>query len=558
MNKKQTYMYLRLSRDDGDEGESNSIGNQRELIRAYCEKNNFEVVREFVDDGYTGSNFSRPDFKNMMKALEDGKCKTIIVKDLSRFGRDYIESGKYLQKVFPSMGVRFISVNDNYDSETSDVSDTHLILPIKNFINDSYCRDISMKVKSSQNTKRQRGEFIGAFAPYGYKKDKNKKNHLVVDKNVAYVVRKIFDMKIEGYSSKGIADELNRLGILTPQAYKESQGLKYSTGFAVSKRKWQANTINRILENKVYLGHLEQGKRTKLSYKTDKEIKVKKEDWIRVENTHEAIVSESMFNIANKMMGRDIINSKGTPELLAGFLYCADCGNQLVRRKRKTKKGIKVSYICGAYNRGEDCTRHTISEDDILYALEIILKGHIRYQEELFEKIKSTDLNKKEYELDTSDLLEEKKKYETLRKSLYMDLEDGLIEEDEFRGFRKNYQNKIREIEKQIKAREVAYNDLKEILSSKESFITGLEEYKNIENIDRHTLAFFVDRILVGERDSKGRPQIAVFFNDTEKLDILEKIIEKANTKKATNVFSFNRAVINSIASSPMEVAVND
>ncbi len=151
MDKTKAYMYLRLSRDDGgDEGESNSITNQRELIKSYADKAGFKIIKEFIDDGYTGSNFDRPDFKRMLNDLEKKDCKTIIVKDLSRFGRDYIESGKFLQKTFPQMGVRFISVNDNYDSESADVSDTHLILPIKNFINDSYCRDISMKVKSSQ------------------------------------------------------------------------------------------------------------------------------------------------------------------------------------------------------------------------------------------------------------------------------------------------------------------------------------------------------------------------------------------------------------------------
>lgn len=162
-------MYLRLSRDDGDTMESNSIGNQRELIRTYAEKEEITILKEFVDDGVSGATFKRAAFERMLKALEDGTYDTVIVKDLSRFGRDYIESGRYLQKVFPELGVRFISVNDNYDSEKSDVSDTHLILPIKNFINDSYCRDISTKVRSSLETKKRKGEFIGAFAPFGYK-----------------------------------------------------------------------------------------------------------------------------------------------------------------------------------------------------------------------------------------------------------------------------------------------------------------------------------------------------------------------------------------------------
>ena len=439
MKKTEAYMYLRLSRDDGDEGESNSIGNQRELIKSYADKAGFEIIKEYIDDGFTGSNFERPNFKKMLSDLEKKSCKTIIVKDLSRFGRDYIESGKFLQKIFPQMGVRFISVNDNYDSESADVNDTHLILPIKNFINDSYCRDISMKVKSSQKTKRQRGEFIGAFAPYGYKKSNKKKNHLIVDRHVTHVIRKIFEMKVEGYSSKAIADELNRLGIQTPQAYKEDNGSNYATGFASNQSKWQAKMINRIIENRVYLGDLEQGKRTKLNYKSNREIKVTQEEWVRVEGTHEAIVTETMFNLANKMMGRDILNRKSKPNVLAGLLYCADCGNQLVRRNQKTKNGQRIYYICGLYNRGKGCSRHSIKEEDILSSLNYILKQHIQYQEDLFLRIRQADFSKSEYDLDLDDLLAEKKKYETLRRSLYMDLEDELIDEEEFQSFRKSY-----------------------------------------------------------------------------------------------------------------------
>ena len=557
MKKIEAYMYLRLSRDDGDEGESNSIGNQRELIKSYADKAGFQIIKEYVDDGFTGSNFARPYFKKMLNDLENKACKTIIVKDLSRFGRDYIESGKFLQKIFPQMGVRFISVNDNYDSENADVNDTHLILPIKNFINDSYCRDISMKVKSSQKTKRQRGEFIGAFAPYGYKKSTKKKNHLIVDRKVAHVIRKIFEMKVEGYSSKAIADELNDMGIQTPQAYKESNGSNFSTGFASNQSKWQAKMINRIIGNRVYLGDLEQGKRTKLNYKSNKEIKVTQEEWVRVEGTHEAIVTETMFNLANKMMGRDILNRKSKPNVLAGLLYCADCGNQLVRRNQKTKNGQRIYYICGLYNRGKGCSRHSIKEEDILSAVDTILKQHLRYQEELFNRIKETDITKSEYELDVNDLIAEKQKYETLRKSLYIDLEDELIDEDEFQMFRKNYSLKVKEIEHQIKAREKSYYELKEILASKENWITGLGEYKNIDNINRRTIAFYIDKILVGERDSEGRPQLTVFFNDMEKLDILKRIIEGSKKCDSTEVISFNKCVANAIATEQKGAVVN-
>lgn len=465
MERTKAYMYLRLSRDDGDEGESNSITNQRELIKSYADKAGFKIIKEFIDDGYTGSNFDRPDFK--------------------------------------------------------------------------------------------RGEFIEAFVLYGYKKNKKQKNHLIVDRNVSHIIRKIFEMKIEGYSSKVIADELNKLGIQTPGTYKESQGSNYSTGFASNKNKWQAKMINRIIENRVYIGVLEQGKRTKLNYKSNKEIKVLEEDWIKVEGTHEAIVTETMFNVANKMMGRDILNRKSKPDFLTGLLYCADCGNQLIRRRQKTKDGYKIYYICGLYNRGNGCSRHSIREEEILSSLDFILRQHIKYQEELFTRIRETDLSKTKYQLDLDDLIADKKKYETLRKSLYLDLEDGLIDEDEFQSFRKSYQLKIKDIEGQMISRKKAYEDLKDILSSKENWLTDLEKYKNIESIDRQTLALFVDRILVEEKDKEGRSKIAVFFNDMEKLDILKRIISGVKKGNASNLISFNTIATKNLTTPREGVVVN-
>lgn len=295
-------MYLRLSREDGDSNESNSISNQRQLIKSYAKEKNIDLSFEYVDDGYSGSNFERPNFKNMIDDLNKGKFSIIMVKDLSRFGRDYIESGKYLQKIFPEKGIRFISVNDNYDSDNSDVSDTHLILPIRNFINDSYCRDISMKVKSSKEVKRKNGEFIGSFASFGYKKDDKNKYQLVVDTEVAHIIERIFNMKIEGYSSKAIAGFLNSIGTVTPSKHKENNGDNFNTGFVVKKAKWDAKMVNRIISNKVYIGVLEQGKTTKLNYKSKHEVDVSKEDWIAIENAHESIVSKSMVYVTRQVM----------------------------------------------------------------------------------------------------------------------------------------------------------------------------------------------------------------------------------------------------------------
>ena len=316
-------MYLRLSKEDGERAESNSISNQREIINMYAGKNNINVAKEYVDDGYSGTSFDRPAFKEMMKDAYDKKFSIIIVKDLSRFGRDYIEAGKYIQRIFSELGIRFISVNDNYDSSSANINDTHLILPIKNFINDSYARDISNKVRSSQKVKREKGEFISAFAPYGYKKSKENKNKLIIDENVEEVIRNIFDMKLKGYSSKAIADELNILGILTPKLYKENQGFKCNGFQTIKSGNWSAKTVNRIIENEVYIGNTLQGKSFVLSYKNKKQLGKKKEEWIRVENTHEALISKETFVIANEMLKRDLNNLKGREniDLFSGMLF---------------------------------------------------------------------------------------------------------------------------------------------------------------------------------------------------------------------------------------------
>lgn len=257
-----TAMYLRLSRDDEDKdskagktgvvkSESNSIGSQRELIRAFImEQSDMELYDIYVDDGFSGSNFERPEFKRMLADIEAGRVNCVIVKDLSRFGRDYIEAGRYIQKVFPTLGVRFIALTDHYDSNSADMSETSIILPVKNFINDSYCRDISTKVKSQLEVKRRNGECIASFVVYGYKKSEEKRNQLVPDEYAAGIVRKIFKWKIEGMATTAIAEKLNELGILSPREYKISLGLRFYGGYCgAGSSGWSSVTVKRILTN---------------------------------------------------------------------------------------------------------------------------------------------------------------------------------------------------------------------------------------------------------------------------------------------------------------------
>ena len=514
-------MYLRLSKEDGDNNESNSINNQRDLIKTFSRENNIEIVREYVDDGYSGSSFIRPAFKQMINDLNEGKFNTIIVKDLSRLGRDYIESGRYIQKIFPSMGVRFISINDNYDSAKANVNDTHLIVPIKNFINDSYCRDISVKVKSFKKMKQKNGEFIGSFTPFGYKKDPNNKYKLIIDKDVSYIIEKIFDMKIEGYSSKRIADFLNSIGYVTPFKHKENRGERMYCTFLKDGGKWDTKMINRIISNKVYIGILQQGKTEKLSYKSKKGIFIDEKDWLSKENAHEGIVSRLKFSLANKMLLRDL---KGTPNILSGLLFCKYCGSQMIRRIIRNKNGDKIYYICSKNNRCKDCSNHKISREDILETTKNVIQNHLSFYEKLIDKINKSDIHNLKFEVDFEELKQEKIKYEHLYQSLYADLEEDLINDKEFKYFRGIYANKIKKIDNQIKFKQSLINELKNKIINNDNYLENLL-FKNYRELNRLTLASLVDRIEIGKYN-----QINFVFNDYNNLNLLEEIVNKTTS----------------------------
>lgn len=271
MSKKvyRTAIYARLSRDDGDKSESNSIKSQRSMCEEYIAGNkDLELVETFVDDGYSGVDFNRPEFRRLEESLRSGKIDAVVCKDLSRFSRNYIEGGRYLEKIFPQLGIRFIAINDNYDSRTGDPQSDSFIIPFKNLINDTYCKDISVKIRTNLDVKRRKGEFVGSFAPYGYKKDEEDRNKLIIDEEAAKIVRQIFSLFKDGKSIGQITDRLNELGVLTPMEYKKAAGLNFATSFrGVKTPKWSYQAVRRILTNEVYIGVLIQGKRGTPNYK---------------------------------------------------------------------------------------------------------------------------------------------------------------------------------------------------------------------------------------------------------------------------------------------------
>ena len=483
-------IYLRLSSDDGDKAESDSIRNQRSLLQDFVSKHSeLSLIEEYVDDGYSGANFERPAFQRMMENVRNHKINCIIVKDLSRLGRNYIETGRYLEKIFPVLGVRFIAVNDHYDSADTKNDADQIIVPFKNLINDAYCRDISMKIRSQLEIKRKKGEFTGSYASYGYAKDPVDKNHLVIDEYAAEIVRFIFNMKMDGYSADRIAMKLNEMGVLTPMEYKRSCGFNYTCGFRSYKdAKWCATSVLRILKNELYVGTMVQGKTRKINYKVKACMDVRPEDWVRVEGTHEPIVSREIFECVQNLMKLD---TRTSPEeemiyIFSGLLRCGDCGQNMVHRVVK-KKGKQYRYYhCSTYKNKEGCTSHNISDAKLQkVVLEAIQKQiALLVQADAImaqiENIPQQQFGVKLLDSQIRTLNAEVQKYKDLRNNLYQDMVDGIITREEYRDIKQTFTRKMERAEESIRELETKKRRL---LSNEMRTQKWVEEFKNCRNI---------------------------------------------------------------------------
>lgn len=371
--------YLRLSKEEyNNEKESNSITNQRQIIDNYLkEHKEYKLVDYYVDDGYSGTNFDRPEFQRMLEDIKNKKIDVIIIKDLSRLGRNYIETSNFVEVVFPTMGVSVILVDENYEIDSSDYYGSDYV-PLKNLFNDMYAKDISKKVRSSLIVKKHNGEFVGKLAPYGYIKDPKDKHKFLIDKNVSNIIVKIFDMILDGKSRKEVADFLNQDNILTPSEY-----LQINTNKDVTvMKKWNSEMVNAILRNENYTGTLFQGKKRKLNYRINKKINIDKEDWIVTENHHEAIISKEKFDKVQDILDRQAkVNKDGSINILSGFLKCECCNNGMIKRKSKDK----VYFYCSNYYRNKTCENNkSMSENGLI---EIIK-----------EKLNLTDITRLELE----------------------------------------------------------------------------------------------------------------------------------------------------------------
>ena len=503
-------LYLRLSRDDGDKEESGSITGQRELLRDYISQH--PELREYairIDDGFSGSTFERPGFQKMIEDVKSGRTDCIIVKDLSRFGRNYLDAGEYIEKIFPFLGVRFIAINDNYDSLGEKKSSDDLIIPFKNLINEAYCRDISMKIRSQLEIKRKNGQFLGSFAAFGYLKDEQDKNKLVVDQYAADIVRDIFKWKLEGISPQDIADALNKLGILSPMEYKRSLGMKYTTSFKTSaKAAWSAGTVIRILKNPIYTGVLIQGKETTPSYKVHKRIAKDKSEWTVIEDSHEAIISGIDFDSVQKVLKCDTRRSPDDKAvgLFSGMLFCGDCGASMIRKTVPAGEKKYVYYVCSAHKQDKSCSPHRMRDTALEEIILDSLRQHIREVVNMSELLDITDtapLRTAQAQKVQRQLDKKREEYEKLQKllmSLYENLTDGVIDREEYARLKASFTARADEAEKQMDALRESLNDIQSH-GTENVWMNEFIKRQELAELDRAVVVALIDKILIHSND---------------------------------------------------------
>ena len=445
----------------------------------------------------------------MIEDVRAGRTDCIIVKDLSRFGRNYLDAGEYIEKIFPFLGVRFIAVNDHYDSLGDKKSSDDLIIPFKNLINEAYCRDISVKIRSQLKIKRKNGQFLGSFAAFGYLKDPQNKNRLIADEYAADIVRDIFRWKLEGVSPQDIADALNKLGVLSPMEYKRSLGMKYTTSFKTnSKALWSAGTVIRILKNPIYTGVLVQGKETTPSYKVHKRITKDQSEWVVTEDSHEAIISKIDFDSVQKVLKLDTRRSPDGEAvgLFSGMVFCGDCGASMVRKTVPAGGRKYVYYVCSAHKQEKSCSPHrmrdTVLEDIVLDSL----KQHIREVVDMSELLSMTDTaplrtaraQKVQRQLDKKH--EEYEKLQKLLMSLYENLADGIIDREEYTRLKQNFTLRAEETEKQMDALRENLSDIQN-QGAANDWMEEFSKRQGLTELDRSVVVALIDKILIHAND---------------------------------------------------------
>lgn len=531
--------YIRLSKEDGDKGESYSVTSQREILKEYIKQNSdVELYDFYVDDGWSGTNFNRPSFQRMMQDIDNGKVNCVIVKDLSRFGRNYTDSGYYIDNIFVRRNIRFIALNNGVDSlsKSMNAATKCIAVGVQNVINESVSATTSINIRCTLNVCRRQGKFIGSFPTYGYLKSPDDRHKLVIDDEVAPVVRQIFKWFIEGKSVIGITKELNHLGIPNPSTYKRLKGWNYKhTSGKNNDGLWCDSTVRRMLSNQMYIGNMVQCKSTKISYKIKQCKSVPPEDWIIVEGTHQPIIDKETFSKAQSLFNRNTRTAPAKTEvdLFSGFVKCADCHRAMSKKTNKHPYGTYEYYRCVTSRKMDSnaCSPHSIRIDKLEQAVLVTIQSMINTAVELDEvldkiskkaNIRGDSLAKKSMEK----LVIQREQIKNMMLELYPDWKSGAINREEYLALKENLGNKVKILDEKITDFEKMIADDNGNQANDNDFISHFKQYGKIDKLTRPILTELVDSILV---HTDGNITINFKFKDAYEqiIDYIEEAKQK-------------------------------
>lgn len=515
MSKQQTRLrvrlYARLSKDDGDaDKESNSIVNQLKMLRYHAKENGFKVIGEYVDDGYSGTTFNRPDLNRMIEdALADNEPNGILVKYMSRFGRNNAMFMYYVEEIFPNNDIQFIALNDDVDTRFDD----NEMMPFKSIMNEYYARDTSKKIRSVKKTTALSGGFCGSFAPYGYQTEQKNKQKLLIDPETAPIVKRMFEMSKQGNSIHQIARALCEDGILIPRAYraKKNGTLETSIGFRFPTD-WVAKNVKNILENQVYLGHMVSHKTQTKSFKNKKLIALPKEEWIVVKNTHEAIIDEETFELVQKFISVKKQPTKtGKPNIFVGLLKCPDCGRNMAYNSRLYKNG---GYRCRTYTRNANlCTRHVITYDALSEIVMKDIQKHVQSMGELGDQfiegmrtLSNTSGNDKiqQYQKELAKIEKRIGELDSIVTKLFEQNALGKISDERFYKMSSTYDDEQRNIVERREDLKVKIEAEEKRKNGTNQFLETIRKYENVTELNRAMLVELIDCIYIYEAEGTG------------------------------------------------------
>ncbi|MBZ4653104.1 MAG: putative site-specific recombinase [Peptococcaceae bacterium] len=524
-NDKITALYCRLSRDDELQGDSNSIKNQKTILQKYADDNGFTNTEFFVDDGYSGTNFDRPDWQRLISLVEEGRIGTIIVKDMSRLGRDYLKVGYYTEVLFPGSDIRFIAINNNVDSANQQDSD---FTPFLNIINEWYAKDTSKKIRAVFKSKGESGKPLCTNPPYGYIKDPEDKTRWIVDEEAAKVVREAFRLCMQGYGPSQIAKEFTRRRIMNPTAHARKNGINIPDNRGHDDDYvWRGSTIVHMLSRQEYLGHTVNFKTYRKSYKQKKQMKNDPSEWMIFKNTHEAIIEESVFEVVQRIRdGRRRLTPMGEMPLLSGMMFCADCGNKLYQVRGRGWKHEKEYFVCATYRKIKGgCSSHQIRNAVVE---ELLLDGIRRVtafardcEEEFVEMVtKKTRSELDKSMRDSRRELEQAQariaKLDEIIQRLYEDNIEGKISDERFAKMTANYEAEQQTLEKRVTELKSIMTEEKESALNVDHFLTLVRKYTDIKELTAEIIREFVEKIYVykAERiDGRRVQRIKIVWN---------------------------------------------